>query len=197
MYLLLLVLAVLSISCTRYTDLNDSLYINDPNFNGLPAYTERGYNTFGAYYDRNYFLYSRQETPLKITVQDEHISYIFQGIKGNHYPTDNYMSVTFIIPDSTTNKYQDLIEYDEQIFNLTDPDIRVRITTNGITNDVEVLEGLLNFKRVQTLYVDDAENQLIMSGNFELKFLNNDIPANLSYGRFDFGVDDLIFYYLP
>ncbi len=89
------------------------------------------------------------------------------------------------------------LKSDETVFDLTNPDITVRITSYGITNDVEILEGELNFKRVQTLYVDDVETEIIMSGIFELKFLNNDIPANLSYGRFDFGVNDLVFYYLP
>ncbi len=50
--IILFAFAIVSLSCTRYTDLNDSIYVNDPYIDGLPAYTEWGYNTFGANYDR-------------------------------------------------------------------------------------------------------------------------------------------------
>jgi len=191
-----LLLSLVIFSCKKQTELTDSIYIEDPNFDGLPSYTEWGYNTFGADYDRDYFLYSNQETPLKITIQDQKISYIFQGVKGRNYYENNYMSVIFILPDSSTNNYQDLIKYHEKSFDLTDTEIIVRINLNGNTNDVEILEGFLNFKRVQNLFIDDVKEQLIMSGTFQLKFVNDEIPSNLSNGRFDFGVDEQIFYNL-
>jgi hypothetical protein len=192
----ILLISLLTFSCTKNTDLYDSTYINDANFNGLPAYSEWGYNTFGAYYDRDYFTYSDQETPLKISVSDNEISYIFQGTKGRNNYNDYYMALVFILPDSTSNEYQDLMTYNKKIIDLTNSSVRVELTTNGSTSMVEVIEGSIEFKRVQKLYIDDEENQLIMSGIFELQILDNNIPINISYGRFDCGVDDLVFYNL-
>ena len=45
----------------------NSVYIEDADIPGMPAYTEWGYNTFGAFYGRDLFTYTDKEVPLVIT----------------------------------------------------------------------------------------------------------------------------------
>ena len=46
----------MSFGCSREYNLEQTIFIYDPEFQDLPIYSEWGYNTFGAYYDREAFI---------------------------------------------------------------------------------------------------------------------------------------------
>lgn len=192
--LFLLLSIVMAFGCSKQTELSDSVYIPDSVYPELPAYTEWGYNTFGANYERNVFVYSLYEIPLKVTVENNELAFIFQGVGGNY--SDNYLALRFILPNPNVVVYQDLLVYNDTIVDLTGENIVVEMITDGTSEVLDILEGELNFKRSQKVFVDDAEKEIILSGFFNLKFIVNNIPSNMSDGRFDFGVNNLNFYNL-
>ncbi len=192
--LLFVLFIVFALSCTKQTDLSDSIYIYDNEYPELPAYSEWGYNTFGANYDRSVFMYSRNEIPLKVTLKENRLAFIFQGGDGNY--SNNYLALRFIIPDSNVKVYQDLLVYNDSIIDLTSETITVEMISKGNSEIIDILEGELYFKRSQNVFVDDVEQEIILSGYFNLKFVMNEIPSNMSEGRFDFGVNNQNFYNL-
>lgn len=60
--------------------------------------------------------------------------------------------------------------------------------------EAEILEGELNFKRVQILQVDKKVVEAILSGYFDLKAIINGKPITVSDGRFDVGIGRDNFY---
>lgn len=192
--LLFVLFIAFALSCTKQTDLSDSIYIYDSEYPELPAYSEWGYNTFGANYDRSVFIYSLNEIPLKVTLTENKLAFIFQGVDGNY--SNNYLALRFTIPDSNVNVYQDLLVYNDSIIDLKSDTVMVEMISNGYSEIIDILEGELYFKRSQNVFVDDIEQQIILSGYFNLKFVVNGIPSNMSEGRFDFGVNNENFYNL-
>ena len=53
-------------SCDNEYELDKSIFIPDKDYPSLPAYTEWGYNTFGALYNREPFVNSDFSIPTKI-----------------------------------------------------------------------------------------------------------------------------------
>ncbi len=78
-----IVLLILSASCTKdyEYELSKSIFIEDPYAPGLPIYSEWGYNTFGAYFDRVPFVSTEEVQPAKILVNNDTIQFILQGEK--------------------------------------------------------------------------------------------------------------------
>ena len=179
--------------CSKEAELNDSIYIPDSDYSNLPAYTEWGYNTFGVIWERKFFTYSTDEIPLKIIKNDSTISLLFQGHNPYDYSYGNYMALKFTFIDSEINEYTDLLSYNDHIINFIDEDVKVEMTL-GDTEELQILDGEIHFKRAQKLFVDDEEEQIILSGTFSLKFLQNSVPESMTNGRFDFGINDDIFY---
>lgn len=192
--LVILLMTFVVMGCEIQSELSDSIYIPDEEYPELPAYTEWGYNTFGANYDRSVFKYSHDEVPLKVVSENDTISFIFQGMNGTYY--GDYMAMRFRIPDSGTDDYRELLEYNDSIIDLAGGGVIVELITRSFTRAVTILEGEIYFKRSQRVFVDDVEQQVILSGFFELKFLMNDIPSGMSNGRFDFGINEENFYSL-
>jgi hypothetical protein len=59
---------------------------------------------------------------------------------------------------------------------------------------LNIVEGELHFKRAQLLSIDDQLNRVILSGTFDLRFLQSDFPTYISDGRFDVGITKNYFY---
>jgi hypothetical protein len=190
--LLFIVSVAITLSCSNQTELSDSIYIPDSENPELPAYTEWGYNTFGAFFDRSVFKYSASEIPLKVTVENKELAFIFQGIEGNY--SGNYMALRFILSSSDVKAYQDLLVFNDTIIDLTGNNVKVEIILNENVENLDISEGKLNFKRSQKVFVDDLEKEIILSGYFNLKYIKNKIPSTMSDGRFDFGVNNENFY---
>lgn len=181
-------------SCTNETELSDSVYIQDAEYHELPAYTEWGYNTFGAYYDRSVFIYNDSEVPLKVTLTSDELAFIFQGGDGNY--SNDYLALRFILSDFNVNTYEDLLAYNDTIIDLTNEAVVVEMISADNSTVIDIIEGELNFKRAQKVFLDDLEQEIILSGYFNLKFIINDIPSTMSNGRFDFGLNNENFYNL-
>ena len=191
-------LLVVVFGCEQQTMLSESVHICDDENPKLPAYTEWGYNTFGANYDRSIFVYTEKEVPLKVISENSNLSLLFQGIHGDnyYYSEDDYMALKFTFADSPVEAYQDLLVYNDTIIDLERDDVRVEIITHERQDTLIILGGELNFKRSQKIFVDDVEQQIVLSGTFELQFLLNDIPSTMREGRFDLGIKGENFYKL-
>ena len=189
---ILLIITILS-SCSK--DVMDrTIFIPDDNDYNLPAYTEWGYNSFGAEYEREYFLASNSIIPCKITYHDNQLRFALSGrISGYSYKE---MTLSFIFPPSTPMPdYTDLVQLDGVKINLADNDCTVKMEQDGNETTLKVVEGELYFKRTQLLSIDDKVNRVILSGIFNVRFLQNNLPSYMSNGRFDLGITKNVFLY--
>jgi hypothetical protein len=174
-------------SCSKEGELQKSIFIEDPEFPDLPQYSEWGYNTFGAYYDRQAFV-SYGRVPVKVICTNDTTSLILIGQLGSYYYSEDKISITFKFPRFLPDKYTNLTILNDSIFDLTNPDYRVIISINDDEFDAQVFNGNLHFKRVQNLIVDKKETEVILSGVFEFQALIDNEPVTMSDGRFDVGV---------
>ena len=189
---LLIIIIVAFYGCSKDSELSDSIYIADTEYPALPKYTEWGYNTFGANYERSTFTYTTDQIPLKITTKNDTLALIFQGRSSNEYPNNMTLRFSFYAPKITN--YKDLLSFDDRKINFKDDNVRVEMIINDNAKFLNILGGDFHFIRAQTVYVDDEEEQIVLSGTFSLKFIENEIPESMSDGRFDFGIKDNIFF---
>lgn len=174
--------------------LEKTVFIPDKDDSNLPAYTEWGYNSFGAQYERTYFLASPQIVPCKITYQDGILHFALLGRLGAGYHSpDMEMALTFSFPVSLIKEYRDLTVLNNVEIDLTDASCEVKIEKDGTAEIIKPLSGYLLFKRIQLLRVDSKEDRIILSGLFDILFLHNNLPEHLSNGRFDLGVNQYFF----
>lgn len=189
---LFILLATFAIGCSRSSELSDSINISDNEYPDLPAYSEFGYNTFGANYDRSVFIYSSKITPLKVIQTDSTLTFLFQGANGTY--SGDYISYSFIIPETNVKTYQDLLAYDDTVIDLANDSIVVEMISDGNNQVIDIIDGEIHFKRSQKVFVDDIEEQVILSGYFNFNYIVNNIPSKMTDGRFDLGVNETNFY---
>jgi hypothetical protein len=182
---------LLFVSCGD--ELDDTVFVPDPADPNLPAYTEWGYNSFGAIYEREYFISSNGLVPCKMIYKEGRLHFSLIGYHG--YYTGNYkemkMALTFSFPASKTTTYRDLLVLNDTMIDLSDASIEVKIE-NGFEEETIITilkDSYLHFKRAQLLRVDDEESRVILSGIFNIKFLLDGKPATISSGRFDLGIN--------
>ncbi|MDR1553764.1 MAG: hypothetical protein LBS69_09935 [Prevotellaceae bacterium] len=186
----LLLTSCLLASCAKEDVLDRTIFIPDESDPNLPAYTEWGYNSFGAKYERSYFLASNSIIPCKILYKDGKLQFSLIG-------NIDYEKITlsFIFPFPSISDYSGLIQLNDKEINLVDADCTVKISQNdGNDKILNVLNGKLHFKRTQLLNIDDIPNRVILSGTFELRFMQDDFPESISDGRFDLGINNNTFY---
>ncbi|MDR1380517.1 MAG: hypothetical protein LBJ47_03455 [Tannerella sp.] len=171
---------MLFISCSGYS-LDDTVFIPDPEDSNLPAYTEWGYNSFGAIYERDYFVSSSTVVPCKIIYNEGRLEFFLLG----HLKYSGDMSLHFSFPSSPMTDWRDLLSLHGTVIDLTGDGCEVEWK-----HSVRPLPGShLTFSRVQLLRVDGVENRVILSGRFDIKFLMDGQPQTLSNGRFDLGIN--------
>jgi hypothetical protein len=192
---ILVILASIFAGCSKENELKKSVFISDPELTDLPAYSEWGYNTFGAYYDREVFVSNNQAVPAKIVVSNNTMSFILAGEKGgssyNGYPE---MTMTFKLTDFLPADYTDLAVLNDTTLDLGNPLYQVSISVASEEYKISILSGELIFKRAQNLRVDKKQIEVILSGYFDFKALINDKPVTISDGRFDVGISPDNFY---
>jgi len=186
---LFIFLFVLFTACSKDV-LDRTVFIPDENDHNLPAYTEWGYNTFGAEYERDYFLVSNMITPCKIVYKDTLLQFSLSGT----YQGYKDMTLTFIFPVEKMCDYWDLMQLHKKNIELSAKDCTVKILRDNVESELNILEGELYFKRTQLLSVDDVMNRVILSGTFYLQFVENDIPSFITNGRFDLGITKNLYY---
>lgn len=194
----------LLLNCSREYELERSIFIADSVYTDLPAYTEWGYNTFGAFFDRQVFISTGAQVPAKVTSTGGNTSLILIGQKGSgytyEYGYDPYsygfetMSATFLLEGVQYEDVSDLITWNDTLIDLTKPDCRVFITEDTVKTEVQILNGSLHIRRAQTLLVDDRMVEVILSGRFSFQMLYNGEPVTLSDGRFDVGIGENNFF---
>jgi hypothetical protein len=178
--------------CDPEHELTKSIFIPDPHNPELPLYTEWGYNTFGAYYERAAFTSNDGDVPAKFIVQNGSTLFILEGDKtAGQY---QHIRLDFILPTINPETYADLVALHQTLFDLTD--ITVFITIDDQTFPAEIIEGNLQFVRAQHLIVDKKPMEVILSGVFNLKFMVDEIPITISEGRFDVGINNDNFFEL-
>jgi hypothetical protein len=190
LFMALLAIAVLS-SCEQMEDfsLSTSVFIEDPYYPGLPVYSEWGYNTFGAYIDRMPFTSTDENVPAKIIVNTDTLHFLLRGRMGNQDA-----DLKFSIKGYSPATYFDLTELDNTTINLKESGRAATLKIGDQTTYLDIIEGELQVKRVQRLYVDEDMTRTIMSGYFNLKTFLNGEPIAISYGRFDLGIGYENFY---
>ena len=183
--------------CSKENELKKSVLINDTEYTDLPSYSEWGYNTFGAYYDREIFISNDDIVPAKVVVSNNAMSFVLDGQKGNadyYSGNNNEMTMTFKMPGFTPEQYTNLTVLNDTILDLTNPAYQVLISIDTIKYTVNILSGQLTFKRAQNLMVDKKQIEVILSGYFEFKALINEKPVTISNGRFDVEINPDNFY---
>jgi len=189
-------LTLLFAGCSKENELKKSVMVYDKEFTDLPAYTEWGYNTFGAYYDREVFSWNNEMVPAKVIVSDNEMLFILDGQKGTSYYYDNSeeMTLTLKLGGFVPGKYTDLTILNDTIFDLTNPAYQVIVSIDTTKYKATILSGEFTFKRAQNLLVDKKQVEVILSGYFEFKALINAKPITVSDGRFDVGIGPDNFY---
>jgi hypothetical protein len=186
--ILCLMIAFVS-SCDTESELKKSVFIEDPDADGLPIYSEWGYNTFGAYYDRTVFKSNFFDTPAKIMVNSEAATFSLKGERTNgDYGAGEPVKLDFILSGVTPSSYEQLVSLHNTKIDLLTDDVRLLVTIDGITAEAEILQGDLTFIRAQHLLVDAVPMEVILSGRFNVKFIADQVSVDISDGRFDVGV---------
>ena len=178
------------ISCDE-TTLDQTIVVKDEQDPNLPAYTEWGYNSFGAKYERTYFLASNAWVPCKITCKNGQVNFILQGSLSGIYDK-TILTISFLAPE--IREYADLLLLHEQSLNLKDASCSVQMEYGNENQLLNLIAGNLTFKRAQQLRVDDKDDRIVLSGTFAVQFLNNNRPESFSRGRFDIGLIEQDFY---
>jgi hypothetical protein len=195
-YSLLLIITLLSSTCGDYEEMEKTIFVPDENDKNLPAYTEWGYNSFGAKYERMYFNATNTIVPCKIMYQSGVMTFTLSGRIVSGYSSYNNsgenMTLYISFPiEGTMNNYKDLMALHQKNIDFTDQACQIRMLRGSGTEDITLLSGNLFFKRVQQLRINEEENRAILSGTFEMVFLRNDLPEIISNGRFDVGIAHL------
>lgn len=175
-------------ACDDESKLEGSLYVPDDQNPGLPKYSELGYNTFGAYYDRQSFT-SSTIVPVKVIVTEGITSFTLIG-----YMAGRDVSLSIEMADFLPEDYTDLLELHNTTLDLTDEDYTVFIEDDGVEQEAEILNGTFHFKRTQSLFVDKELFGVILSGTFEFQAIIDGEPITVSSGRFDVSVNENNFY---
>jgi len=178
-----------------------TIFIPDQIDPQLPAYTEWGYNAFGAKLDRKYFLSSNSIVPCRVLYKDGTLRFSLRGLYySGSYSQNTEMYLTFCFPLEQITKYSDLVVLNKKNFYLKSPEILVILekketighTVYQTTDTLNVTDGILSFRRAQFLKIDDEPNRAILSGVFDFRYLENgsEFPMSFSDGRFDFGINN-------
>lgn len=190
--ILLAILSIVFYSCSKEYELQESVFIEDPYSPGLPMYTEWGYNTFGAYFDRDVYTQG-SAVPLKVISRTTGTTFQFLGVVQSDFE-DIDVQLEFKFSDFRPGEYTDLIDLHDTTINLLDTNSVVSIKIGGDAKSTELLNGELIFKRAQNLYVDTYLEEVILSGYFHLQVVIDSIPVSIDDGRFDMGVGSRNFF---
>jgi hypothetical protein len=197
-YIIVLIAVAFLAGCSKDTTLKSSVEQYDTEFADLPAYSEWGYNTFGAYYDRQTFIWNHRSVPGKIIVHNGSTQFLLSGQLGSsddyYYDTNPEMVLTFWFRNYTPSAYTDVMAFNHRTLDLTDPAYGVTISIDTVTYPVTVISGTLQFKRIQNLLVDLKQEEIILSGYFDIKAIINNKTITISNGRFDIGIQNDNFY---
>ncbi len=172
-------------SCTKDEDytLMKTIFISDPDFPELPIYSEWGFNTFGAYIDREPFVSSENIQPAKIIVINDTLKLLFRGRYKN-----TFTEMIFMLKGYKPKNPFDLIMMNSVQIDLRKDNCKIQFMQDSNVKNLDIIEGELYFKKIQRLWVDEEEVKTIISGYFSFKTFFGKEPVAIYQGRFDLGI---------
>ncbi|MBR6251903.1 MAG: hypothetical protein IKR17_12045 [Bacteroidales bacterium] len=199
-YLYIFITAALATLSACSNDLEKVIWVSDDTDSDLPAYTEWGYNSFGAYVNNRAFTSNRySEIPTMCFVTSaEHLTFCMENSNHHDFSPD-IVKLSFRFPYKRINSYVGLSDLHGMTIDLASDDVIVSVLPNNDTNSEDTLKiarGTLTFSRVQMLHIDDNLVEAIVSGTFDFDGSSNSASYEVRKGRFDFGADgdDISFY---
>ena len=186
---LIIIFSFLLFSCSS-DNLDRTIFIPDEDDPELPAYTEWGYNSFGAFYERDKISSTNSIVPCKIVYRNDTLNF---SLIGRYASKETALTFSFPLSKEVEN-IEDLSVLHDFKIDLKGEECTVKLEENSFPITLEILNGELYFKRFQLLWVDEKVNRIILSGTFELRFLKNGRPESITNGRFDMGITDKDFY---
>ena len=190
--LIIIAVALIAMTACSKSDLKQIQYIEDPDYPGLPAYSEMGYNTFGAYINEQVFTvsYYGSNRPFYLVADRECLTMTLYGWRDG---TD--LNMIFTLPiDSTYHleDYHSLLALDGKTFTIDTTPTSCNVTMEGYyaPNIESIYSGYIKFEKVQQVLVDKTDAEVVVSGKFQFRaFTPNGTRIDVTGGRFDLGVD--------
>ena len=192
--LIIIAAALLAMTACSKSDFKETQYISDPDFPGLPIYSEMGYNTFGAYIDEQVFYSNRSNRPFYLVADRENLTMTLYG-----WHNGNNLNMVFTFPiDSTYHleDYHSLLALDGKNFtiDMVPTSCNVKIEGPYAPNIESIYSGYIRFEKVQQVIVDKTDAEVVISGKFQFRaFTSDGTRIDVTGGRFDLGVDNANF----
>jgi hypothetical protein len=164
--------------------LMQSVFIEDPLNPGLPVYSEWGYNTFGAYYDRTPIRSNDYILPSKIFVNQDTLNFMLQG----EMKSGQSILLKFSIKGFSPQNEYELVSLNNIIINLKNSANKVVFKISNQTYNLQIIEGELHFKKAQKMFLDNELFKTILCGTFRFKTFINNEPVSIYNGRFDVSI---------
>jgi len=190
-YLLIIsVLGLIFVSCKKESTFSGSYYVSDPNNPSLPIYSESGNNTFGAMFDNNSITKSQYQYNSGFVFLTTDTTSIFKlNFSGNQLIT-----IDFNLKDFFPSNYVELLTLNGKTYNFKESNSSFTLYYNGEPVNYQLIDGEIEFHKVQPLRIDEIVSGTVLSGYFSMKFIINNQPHAIYDGRFDVGVQDYNFY---
>ncbi|MBQ8957690.1 MAG: hypothetical protein IJ057_04230 [Bacteroidales bacterium] len=194
---LILAAALLIMAACSKSDLKETQYIEDPDYPGLPIYSDMGYNTYGAYMNDQVYQTSTNygsNRKFYLVADREGLSMTFYGWLDGHN-----LSMVFDLPIDTTfamDDYHDLLKLDGMSFAIdtTGTTCRVKMEGTNAPEIASIYSGKITFDHVRQVVVDKEDKEIIVSGKFQFRaFTTDGARLDVTGGRFDLGVDNTNF----
>lgn len=198
--LLICALAATLFACSEGSDLKKSIFVPDADDSKLPAYTEWGYNTFGAYTEGGKVFTFNNNIPLTISAQATCTELRFNGELYEEYGARSDEKRELIIRTMAIanaagiapTSAEDLTLINGKTIKLdAASNDEVYVVRNGISHKIEIASGSsITFNRVQKIYIDKNYTQMIVSGHFKIIAKLPNTSFSFTDGRFDVGIKD-------
>ena len=180
-------------ACSK-SDFKQIQYIEDPDYPGLPVYSEMGYNTYGAYINNKVFNPAWTDRPFYLIADRENMTMTLNGSVEH-----NGFNIIFTLPIDTTyhlEDYHSLLALNGKSFTIDTTPTSCNVKMEGYNApDIEsIYSGYIKFEKVQQVLVDKTDAEVVVSGKFQFRaFTHDGTRIDVTGGRFDLGVDNANF----
>lgn len=190
-HIIILLAALFAITSCDKSDLKEIQYIDDPDYPGLPIYSDLGYNTFGAYFNQKVFTIHSSNRPFYMVADHDGLSMTLYGQLDS-----SPLTLTFNVPLDTTfilEDYHDLLALDGSSFAIDTLPTACTIMLEGsyAPTFVSIYSGKITFDDIRQVVVDKDDAEVIVAGKFQFRAIKeNGTYLDVVGGRFDLGIDD-------
>ena len=191
---IIIAVALFAMTACSKSDFKETQYISDPDYPGLPIYSEMGYNSFGAYINEQPFTVSSNNyLPFYLVADRDNLTMTLYG------QSTTSLDMVFILPiDSTYHleDYHSLLALDGKTFPIDMTPTSCNVFFDGLlAPEIEsIYSGYIKFEKVQQVIVDKTDTEVVLSGRFQFRaFTPEGTRIDVTGGRFDLGVDNANF----